>query len=131
MDKKEKTITSALKTTYEPDLAWNLWLEPPKEGTPGVSRPEAERVVVEIDWPTGEEFDRLTAHPSSTAIFFALTKACCSRIERYSFRGETVETGSELVNIRSRGASRCRDLAINIGSHIFRESLLTEDEVKN
>lgn len=131
MEKKEKTITSALKTAYEPDLPWNLWLTPPKGKEPGVPRPQAERVAVEIDWPTGEEFDRLTAHPSTTAIFFALTKACCSKIERFSFGGEAVENGAELVTIRSRGASRCRDLAINIGSHIFRESLLSEDEVKN
>jgi hypothetical protein len=132
MENAQKTITSALKTSWVPDLSWNLWLtSPDKDGKGGVPRPDADRVSVEIEWPTGEDFDRLTAQSSSTAIFFALTKKCAAKIERFSFRGEIVETGAELVAIRSRGAARCRELAINIGSHVFRESLLTEDEVKN
>jgi|GEM_PF-3130278 len=130
-EKKEKRITSELVTSWEPDISWNLWKEQPKEGKEGVPRPEEERVAVEISWPTAEEFDRLTSQSSATAMFFALTRACITSISGFSFKGEGIESGAELVSVRSPGARRCRDLAINIGSHIFRESLLEEDEVKN
>lgn len=134
-EKQEKKITSAMMTSWYPDLVWNTTKAGPekdKEGNPiQVPIPDSERVIVEITWPTVEEFDQITSGKrATTAMFMALAKSCATKIERFSIRGETVDNGAELLAIRSPGAKRARDLAINIGSYIFKESIVTEEEEK-
>lgn len=136
MEKKEKKITSAMVTSWYPDLPWNTTKPGPEKDKAGkpipVPIPDAERTVAEITWPTVEEFDRITSGKSATTVMFmALTKACCTKIERFVFHGESAENGAELLAIRSPGAKRARELAINIGSYIFKESVVTEEDEKN
>ncbi|MEL7556606.1 MAG: hypothetical protein AAGU26_10525 [bacterium] len=131
MEKAEKKVTSAKVTEYEPDLSWNLWKVPPKGKDPGVPLEPEKRVKVEITWPDLETFEGLIGHESTFASFHALTRRCATRITNFPVGGELVETGADLVAVRVGRINKARELSINIGSFIFRESLLDEEEEKN
>lgn len=131
MEKAQKKVTSAKVTEYEPDLAWNQWKVPPKEKDPGVPLEPEKRVKVEITWPDLETFETLIGHESTFASFHALTRRCATKITNFPVDGELVETGAELVAVRVGRVNKARELSLNIGSFIFRESLLDEEEEKN
>ncbi len=131
MEKTEKKVTSAKVTEYEPDLSWNQWKVPPKGKEPGVPLEQEKRIKVEITWPDLETFESLIGHESTFASFHALTRRCATKISNFSLTGEPLETGAELIAVRVGHANRARELSLNIGSHIFRESLLDEEEEKN
>lgn len=128
---KSKRVTSAKVTIYEPDLSWNKWKDQPKDNTPGVPLPDDDKVKVEITWPDLETFERLIGNDSTFATFITLTKHCATKITGFSLHGEPIETGAELAAVRAGRTSKARELAINIGSYIFKESLLDEEEEKN
>jgi hypothetical protein len=116
----EKTVSADLKTTWIPDLPFNA------------KRPDSAKVAVVIQWPSIEEFDLIVSRNEGTsAMFHRLTRECCAEIANYQVRGVPVKTGKELVSIRSKGAAEARSLSINIGSYIFEQSILTEEEEKN
>lgn len=118
-------------TEYVPDLSWNQWKEPPKGENAGIPVPDSEKVTVEITWPDTETFETLIGNDSGFATFMRLARRCATRISNFSLKGEAIENGVELVAVRTGGTSRARELAINIGSYIFKESLLDEEEEKN
>jgi len=128
---KSKRVTSAKVTTYIPDLSWNKWKNPPKDGASGEFLPDDDRVKVEITWPDIETFERMIGNDSTFATFIALTKHFATKIIGFSLHGEPIETGAELAAVRAGRTSKARELAINIGSYIFKESLLDEEEEKN
>jgi hypothetical protein len=116
----EKTLSADLKTTWTPDLPFNK------------ARPEGDRVSVVIEWPSIEAFDlAVSRNEGTSAMFHRLTRDCCVEIANYKVGGVPVKSGKELVAIRSKGAAASRSLSINIGSYIFEQSILTEDEEKN
>jgi hypothetical protein len=116
----EKTANAALKTIWTPDLPFNR------------DKPEGEKVTVEIAWPTIEDFDLIVARNEGTApMFHRLTRDCCVGITNFKVGGVAALTGKDLVAIRSKGATAARSLSLNIGSYIFEQSILTENEEKN
>jgi hypothetical protein len=118
--KEEKTVNANQKTAYTPDLPFNKDLQ------------EDDRVSVIIEWPTIEQFDLMVGRNEGTTVMFhRLTRECCVEITNFSVGGVPVKSGKELVEIRSRGAAKARNLSINIGSYIFEQSVLTESEEKN
>ncbi len=127
----DKTVSSDLITEYEPDLPWNRWIREPTAQEPGEERPKAERLHVEIQWPTIEESSRLADSGPSTAISIAYAKRCIRSIANPQVIGIDAVNGEQLVAIRSKGKRKAWQLAINVGSHIFTQSFLTEDEEKN
>lgn len=131
MEKAQKKVTSAKVTEYEPDLAWNQWKVPPKGKDPGDPLEPEKRVKVEITWPDLESYESLIAHESAFASFHALTRRCATKISNFISAGEPIETGAELVAVRVGRVNKARELSLNIGSFIYRESLLDEDEEKN
>lgn len=131
MEKAQKKVTSAKVTEYIPDLSWNLWKVPPKGKEPGVPLEPEKQVRVEVTWPDLETFETMIGHESTYASFHALTRRCATKISNFPVNGEAIETGAELVAIRVGRINRARDLSLNIGSFILKESLLDEDEGKN
>lgn len=135
----DKQISSDMITEYEPTLTWNRWIKEPVTadpkrniaGQPGVERPEAERIRVEIEWPTIEESNRLSESGSSAAIAIAYAKKCISKITNPEVAGITARNGDELLTLRSKGNRKAWQLAMNVGSYIFAQSFLTESEEKN
>lgn len=135
----EKQISSDMTTEYEPDLPWNRWkrqpvVADPKTSTaadPGEERPKAERLRVVIEWPTIEESNRLAEAGSSSAISLAYAKRCIVRIINPGIAGVEADTGEKLLALTSRGRRKAWQLAMNVGSHIFTQSFLTEEEEKN
>jgi hypothetical protein len=117
----EKTvITADLQTTWTPDVEFNK------------KRPPEEKVEVTVKWPTVEEFDLIAMRGGDTApLFHQLTRKFCTEIKNFSVRGAGITTGAELTAVRSKGAAKARSLSINIGSYIFEQSLLSEEEEKN
>jgi hypothetical protein len=116
----DKTVNASLKTTWTPDLPFNK------------DRPDKDKVSVVIEWPSIEEFDLVVSrNEGTTAMFHRLTKGFCVEIANYKVNGIPVTSGNDLVAIRSKKAATSRNLSINIGSYIFEQSILTEDEEKN
>jgi len=131
VEKAEKKGTSAKVTEYEPDLSWNLWKVPPKGKDPGVPLEPEKRVKVEITWPDLETYELLIGHESTFASFHALTRRCATKISNFEVSGSAIATGAELVAVRVGRVNKVRELSLNIGSFIFKESLLDEEEEKN
>ena len=134
-----KAVSSELKTVYEPDLPWNRWKREPKAANketkepadPGEERPVAERIRVTIAWPTIEESARLSEAGGTQAIALAYAKRCIVGIENASVLKLDVSTGEELLAIRSKKQRKAWQLAINVGSYVFNQSFMDEDEEKN
>lgn len=118
-------------TTYEPDLPWNRWIREPEKGKDGEERPVKDRLSVEIVWPSIEESSRLAESGSTTAISLSYAKRCINTIHNPSVIGIEATNGEELLAIKSKGQRRAWQLALNVGSHIFTESFLTGEEIKN
>jgi hypothetical protein len=127
----DKVISSDLLTTYEPELPWNKWIREPEKDNPGEERPKSERLSVEIEWPSIEESSRMAEAGSTTAISLAYAKKCIKSIRNPGVIGIVATNGVELLAIKSKGQRKAWQLALNVGSHIFAQSFLTDDEIKN
>lgn len=112
-------MSASLRTTWIPDLPFNK------------ARPEGEKVSVVIEWPSIEAFDLAAGRSEgSAALFHRLVRDCCVEIANYKVGGVPVKSGKELSALPSKGGAEARSLSINIGSYIFEQSVLTEDEEK-
>jgi len=118
-------------TTYEPDLPWNRWIREPENDKPGEGRPAADRLTVEIEWPSIEVSSHLAEAGSTSAISIAYAKRCIKAIHNPGVIGIEAKDGVELMAIKSKGQRKAWQLALNVGSHIFTQSFLTGEEVKN
>lgn len=127
----EKVISSDLLTQYEPDLPWNKWIREPGEGDPGEERPKDQRISVEIEWPSIEDSSRISESGSTTAISLSFAKKCIKSITNADLIGVKATNGAELLATKSKGQRKAWQLALNVGSYIFTQSFLTDDEIKN
>lgn len=127
----DKEVSSALTTVYEPDLPWNKWKREPKGKDPGEERPVAERLTVEIEWPTLEDSSRYAEAGSTTAISFAYVKRCVKFIKNSEIAGVTAKNGAELAAVPAHKNRKAWQLVLNVGSHIFAACYLSGDDEKN
>lgn len=126
----DKAVASTLTTEYEPDLPWNHWIREPNGKDPGEVRPQADRLRVAIRWPTIEESTRYS-DGSNAAIRMAYARNCIAEIINPGVAGIAATNGQELLASNAKRNRKAWQLATNVGTHIFLECYLDEEEEKN
>lgn len=126
----DKAVSSVLITEYEPDLPWNRWIREPKGKDPGEERPQADRLRVAINWPTIEESTRYS-DGSNAAIRMSYARNCIVEIINPEVACITAKDGKELLASSARRNRKAWQLATNVGTHIFLECYLDEEDEKN
>jgi hypothetical protein len=126
----DKAVSSAMTTEYEPDLPWNQWIREPSEKDPGEERPKADRLRVVIRWPSIDESTRYS-EGSSAAIRMSYARNCIQEIINPQIAGGDFRTGQNLLASNAKRNRKAWQLATNVGTHIFLECFLDEEEEKN